>query len=114
MILRFFFTSLIAGGTLAAEAPTVLLSGPEIARVAWDTCALGAADFDGDGKLDAALINNENAKIVLLYQRAPGTAAAKSIRRAVSRNRWEPVVEDSRFEKVSIPSDQRHFALVAA
>jgi hypothetical protein len=114
MILRFSVAGLIAGGAFAADAPPVLLSGPEVTRVAWDTCALGAADFDGDGKLDAALINNENAKVVLLYQRTPGTAQAKSIRRAVSRNRWEPVVEDSRLEKVSLPSDQRHFALGAA
>jgi hypothetical protein len=113
MILRIALAGCLTSVAMAADGPPVLLSGPEIARVAWDTSALGSADFDGDGKLDAALINNENAKIVLLYQRTPGTAQAKSIRRAVSRNRWEPVVEDSRFEKVSIPSDQRHFALAA-
>ena len=66
-----------------------------------------------NGRLDVAVINNENAKLVLLYQRVPGEASGKNARRAVVRNRWEPVIEDSRFEKVSLPADQRHFAMVA-
>ena len=103
-----------AAACMAADPSPIVLGGPEIARVTWDTCSMTAADFDGDGRLDVAVINNENAKLVLLYQRAPGEAAGKNARRAVSRNRWEPVVEDSRFEKVSLPTDQRHFAMVAA
>src|SRR5215207_139107 len=98
---------------LAGEPRPVLLSGPEIARVAWDTRGLASADFDRDGKLDAALINNENAKITLLFQRAMGAGQTKANGRPISRNRWEPVLENSRFEKVSIPADQRHLALVA-
>ncbi len=113
---RFILNStavLLLGSAAAMGADQILLGGPEIAKVTWDTRGLKAADFDGDGRLDAALINNDNAKIVLLYQRAPGDAAVKSQRRAVSRNRWEPEVEDSRFEKVSIPTEQRHLALAA-
>ena len=109
---RVFLALLMAACTAAEPAP-IVLGGPEIARVTWDTCSMAAADFDGDGRLDVAVINNENAKLVLLYQRAPGEAAGKNARRAISRNRWEPVVEDSRFEKVSLPTDQRHFAMVA-
>lgn len=105
--------ALLAGNAMAKGAEQILLGGPEIAKVTWDTRGLRSADFDGDGRLDAALINNDNAKIVLLYQRTPGEVA-KSQRRAVSRNRWEPEVEDSRFEKVSIPTEQRHLALAAA
>jgi FG-GAP-like repeat len=103
-----------AGGIALFAEPAVLLSGPEVAKVAWDTHALAPADFDGDGRLDVALINNENAKIVILYQRTPGEAAVKNQRRATSSSRWDPVVEDSRFEKVSIPADQRHQSMVAA
>ncbi|RYD36862.1 MAG: VCBS repeat-containing protein, partial [Verrucomicrobiaceae bacterium] len=95
-----------------ALAP-VRLDGPEVARLAWDTRGLAAADFDRDGKLDVALVNNENGKLVLLYQRAPGSPAVTADRRAVSRDRWEPQLEDTRFQKVSLPTDQRHFALVA-
>lgn len=102
------------GGSAAADdkAPPLRLGGPEVARLVWDTRALAPADFDGDGKLDVALLNNENAKVTLLYQRNPGRQ--ESQKRAVSRNRWEPQMEDSRFEKVSLPADQRHFALAAA
>ena len=111
---RSIFSLLLAGTCVAQDPAPLVLGGPEIARVAWDACSMAAADFDGDGRLDVAVINNENAKLMLLYQRAPGEAAGKNARRAVSRNRWEPVVEDSRFEKVSLPADQRHFAMVAA
>lgn len=98
----------------AQEAlPPVRLDGPEVARLAWDTRSIVAGDFDQDGKQDVALINNENAKLVLLYQRAPGSPALTTGQRAVSRDRWEPQLEDSRFQKVSLPADQRHFAMAA-
>lgn len=109
-----FIALSFATAGLAAEPLSIQFTGPEIAKVTWDTRSPAVVDFDGDGKLDVGLINNENAKLVLLYQRAPGEAAAKNARRAVTRNRWEPAVEDSRFEKVSIPADQRHHAMVAA
>ena len=107
--------STIALSLVAAcvAAEPIQFAGPEIARITWDTRSPAVADFDGDGKLDIALVNNENAKLVLFYQRAPGEAAGKNARRAVSQKRWEPVVEDSRFEKVTLPADQRHHALVA-
>src|SRR6185503_4574846 len=99
---------------LAAQVPPIRLDGPEVTKVSWDSGAATPGDFDGDGRLDLALINNENAKLVLLYQRAPGAAKEKSKQRVVSRDRWEPVIEDSRFEKASLPVDQRHFAMAAA
>ncbi|MES2708883.1 MAG: VCBS repeat-containing protein [Verrucomicrobiota bacterium] len=110
---------ILAAAPLAFAAPAepalgpVRLDGPEVARLAWDTRGLAAADFDGDGKLDTALLNNENGKLVLLYQRVPGSAVVATDRRAVSRDRWEPQLEDTRFQKVSLPTDQRHFALAA-
>lgn len=91
----------------------VRLDGPEVARLAWDTQSLAPADFDGDGRLDVAVLNNENGKLVLLYQRSPDSPEVVADRRPVSRDRWEPVMEDARFQKVSLPADQRHFALAA-
>ncbi len=101
-------------GAFGGESPVpIRLNGPEVARLAWDTRGMVAADFDQDGKQDVAIINNENAKLVLLYQRTPGSAVLNAERRAVSRDRWEPQLEDSRFQKVSLPADQRHFAMAA-
>jgi hypothetical protein len=120
MPMRFLLLSLTAfTATLAAQenrgsgVPPVRLDGPEVAKISWDSGAGTPGDFDGDGRLDLALINNENAKLVLLYQRAPGAGKDGSKQRVVSRDRWEPVIEDSRFEKASLPTDQRHFAMAA-
>jgi hypothetical protein len=107
------FSSLLAVSAAAGVPAPIRLDGPEVARLTWDTRSMVAADFDRDGKLDVAVINNENAKLVLLYQRVPGSPALSADRRAVARDRWEPPLEDSRFQKVSLPADQRHFALVA-
>src|SRR5687768_1720552 len=116
-VLLLSLTALTA--TLAAqESPVVTsnpirLGGPEVAKISWDSGSATPGDFDGDGRLDLALINNENAKLVLLYQRAPGAGKDSAKKRVVSRNRWEPVIEDSRFEKASLPCEQRHFAMAA-
>ncbi len=96
-----------------SSIPPVRLDGPEVAKVSWDSGSAVPGDFDGDGRLDLALINNENSKLVLLYQRAAGAGKDSAKQRVVSRDRWEPVVEDSRFEKTSLPCDQRHFAMAA-
>lgn len=107
------FTGFVSALTAQEVPPPIRLGGPEVARLAWDVRSMASADFDRDGKLDLALINNENAKLVLLYQRVPGSPAVAGAQRAVSRDRWEPQLEDSRFQKVSLPADQRHFGLVA-
>ncbi len=91
----------------------VRLDGPEVAKVSWDSGSATPGDFDSDGRLDLALINNENAKLVILYQRNPGAGKDSAKQRVVSRDRWEPVLEDSRFEKTSVPCEQRHFAMAA-
>lgn len=108
-----FLTNLASTVSAQETAPSIRLDGPEVARLAWDTRGMVAADFDQDGKQDLALINNENAKLVLLYQRVPGSPALSAGQRAVSRDRWEPQIDDSRFQKVSLPADQRHFAMAA-
>ncbi len=112
-----FLTIPLLAATLAAQespvvtSPPIRLDGPEVAKVSWDSGSATPGDFDSDGRLDLALINNENAKLVILYQRNPGAGKDSAKQRIVSRNRWEPVIEDSRFEKTSVPCEQRHFAM---
>jgi len=107
------FTTAFVTTLAAQDFPPVRLDGPEVAKIAWDSGSAVPADFDNDGRLDLALLNNENAKLVILYQRNPGAGKDSAKQRVVSRNRWEPVLEDSRFEKSTLPADQRHFAMAA-
>ncbi len=86
--------------TLAGSAtPRVpVLGGPEIVKLDWNTRRLIPADFNQDGRLDLALINNDRARIEILLQRDPEDGLAPAGRR-VDRNRWEPELENSRFDK---------------
>lgn len=107
------FTATLAAQDLPPAAHPVRLDGPEVAKISWDSGSATPGDFDGDGRLDLALINNENAKVIVLYQRVPGATNTSAKQRIIARDRWEPVIEDSRFEKTSLPSEQRHFSMTA-
>ena len=66
---------LSAGCVLAAAAlSAVELEGPEVVKIGWSTGSLVAADIDGDGRTDLAIINNDRAGIEVLIQRKPGSA----------------------------------------
>jgi len=71
---------------------------PEVIKLDWSTRSLSPADLDADGLMDMAVANNDAGKIELLYQLPQGEAAREQ-KKAVNRNRWEPVLEDARFEK---------------
>ncbi len=97
----------------AAEAPGPFrLGGPEVAKLDWNVRGLVAKDLDGDGLTDLAVLNNDRARIELLFQRKPGEAMEP--RPAASHSRWEPVLEDARFRKVSVVTGIAMFALAAA
>jgi hypothetical protein len=69
VLLDAFLAGLVAPLPAGETSNPIRLDGPEVARLAWDTRSMVQADFDRDGKLDVALINNENSKLILLYQR---------------------------------------------
>lgn len=98
-----------ARGTPSAPAPPFRLGGPEVMKLDWGTRALTARDLDGDGKADLAVLNNDRARIDLLYQKRPGEAAQAPD----PSGRWEPVLEDARFRKASITTGISMFALAA-
>ncbi len=97
------FTLLLLG-TLCfpaiAQTP-VRLGGPLIAKVDWNTRGMCSGDLDGDGRLDLAMVNNDLARVDLLYQRTPDELRAVA-RTQLASPRWEPVIEDAPFLKESV------------
>ena len=81
---------------MSCEALALSFSGPEVLKLDWSTRALNVSDMDGDGLNDLVVINNDTAKIEILYQLAEGTDGMNR-KRQLKRNRWEPVLEDARF-----------------
>ncbi len=105
----------LAGAPESAPAPVAApwFSGPEVAKLDWNTRALVAHDLDGDGRIDLALINNDRAAIELLHQRDLSEPAAARPRSSAA-NRWEPVLEDARFRRETLIVGQSLFDLVVA
>jgi len=76
-------------------------SGPEVLKLDWGTRALNVSDVNQDELSDLIVINNDAAQIEILYQLAedvPNTSGKMRL----NRNRWEPPLEDARFQSESI------------
>jgi len=69
----------------------------DVTKLNWTARSLCFADVNQDGKQDALLINNEKSRVEILIQRDPGEAL--DVVAALDQDRWEPVLEDARFEK---------------
>lgn len=99
----------LSASATTAESPFVF-STPEVTKIDWNARCLRSADMDGDGKKDLIVINNDTAKIEIHLQREPGAISEQELR-SVQNNRWEPVLEDSRFLEKSIVIAQFGYAL---
>ncbi|MEN8663151.1 MAG: VCBS repeat-containing protein [Lentimonas sp.] len=97
----FVFIALFAGVSLV-NAESLSFSGPEVIKLNWTTRALTVSDLDNDGVNDIALINQDTAQIELLHQRS-GAKDASRVKKRLSRNRWEPVLEDANFDLDGVP-----------
>lgn len=106
-------TAVAPAASAAQSSPPapLLLAGPEVTKLDWNTRALRVADLDRDGLADLVLINNDSASLEILWQRDPA-APASAPRRDLARNRWEPELEDARFRKESLVIGQNLFDLV--
>lgn len=82
----------------AAESPEPIHFGaPEVVKLDWSMRAATSTDLNGDGLRDIAVLNNDSGQIELLLQ-VPEGAAPPQLKRGLGGNRWEPVLEDRRFE----------------
>ena len=90
--------SLLSLGAAAQAVEPLYFDGPEVVKLDWATSSPRAADFNGDGLTDIAIINSDRARIEILLQRKdsvqPGVAEKSS-----REDRWNPILEMSRFEK---------------
>ncbi len=86
---------------LNCEVLALSFSGPEVLKLDWSTRSLTVSDVDNDGLNDLIVINNDTAKIELLFQ-LPEDADGVRKKRQFKRNRWEPELEDARFEREAI------------
>ena len=105
---------LLASGAAMVRAATgsrVLLRSPQVVKLDWNTRSLAARDIDGDGLTDLAVLNNDRARIDLLYQLAEGEKAPAPP--AMRTRRWEPVLENARFRKESLTTGVTMYALAA-
>ncbi len=113
---RYFLTTvcLLVAGTLAhggldAEIP-VILEGPEVLKLDWNTRSLAYGDLNNNGRLDLAVINNDRGSVEMLFRRAEGEPPAALTRRA-RRNRWEPVLDSAAYDRRTVVTGQVAHAL---
>jgi len=99
--LKLILLSVVMGPIGLSAVPAVSFGEPEVLKLDWSTRALSVTDLDGDGLNDLALINQDTAQIELLHQRSLAVGRVDSKKR-ISRNRWEPVLEDARFDREGV------------
>lgn len=84
--------------TAFAQSPALYFDGPEIVKLDWNTSSPRAGDFNGDGLTDLAIINSSRARIDFLLQRKEGVKAGEP-EKSAREDRWNPILEVSRFDK---------------
>lgn len=95
---RVCFAAWAACGVMAAGVEPLYFDGPEVVKIDWATACPRAADFNGDGLTDIAIINSDRARIELLLQRKDGVKSGTP-EKTSREDRWNPVLEVSRFDK---------------
>ena len=90
----------------------VRLDGPLVQVLSWDIRAPFPGDLDADGRMDIVVINNEKARIELLYQRTPEELRKKG-RERMKNDFWDPVIDTAPFLAENILVGDRLFSLAA-
>jgi len=97
-----FLSITFFSGACLAYADPISFTGPEVIKLDWSTRALNVSDLNNDGLNDVALINQDTAQIEILHQYSEAAGDNRTKKR-LSRNRWEPVLEDAHFDLDSVP-----------
>ncbi len=109
---RAIITAACAAAAAAASAaePAIRFDAPEVLKLDWNTRCPRAADFNGDGKPDLAVLNLDRARIEFLIQGESGPRDGIPEKRS-NRDRWNPVLEWSRFDKQPLVVGQAMYSL---
>lgn len=110
MTFRTGLAALLALPPLTAAEPAIRFAAPEVLKLDWNTRCPRAADFNGDGRPDLAVLNLDRARIEFLIQGEHGPIEGAPEKRS-NRDRWNPVLEWSRFEKQPLVVGQAMYAL---
>ncbi len=104
--LRLCLATMFLGVATKSSADGFGFTGPEIFPVDHQMFGLQAADLDGDGFNDLAMVNNLKSRITLLYNRA-GKPPKKSRDRGWLPRQINKLPPGARFERESILSEVR-------
>jgi hypothetical protein len=91
------WAALVIASTAFCATP-LRFDGPEVVKLDWATGSPRAADFNGDGLTDIAIINADRARIEILVQRKDGVKPSEP-EKTSREDRWNPILEVSRFDK---------------
>ena len=109
-LMRFIALILFATAVLA-DKPALYFDGPEIVKLDWNTSSPRSGDFNGDGLTDLAIINASRARIEFLLQRKDGVQPGDP-EKAARTDRWNPILEVSRFDKQPLVIGHAALALI--
>ncbi len=107
------FLCLINGALLVAnDFEGVGFGGPHVLKLDWATRGLRTTDFNGDGRIDLAVINNDSSHIDILLQNEAGQHSPVT-ETVLDQDRWKPVFEDAHYMKESVSIGFPVFDLIA-
>ncbi|MES2596567.1 MAG: VCBS repeat-containing protein [Verrucomicrobiota bacterium] len=106
---RIVLLTLLAS-TSALAADKLYFEGPEVVKLDWNTACPRSADFNGDGLTDIVVINQDRARLDFLIQRKDGIRPGEP-ERSSRADRWNPILEVSRFDKQPFVIGHSAFAL---
>lgn len=100
-----------SGLTTVAEEAGIRFAAPEVLKLDWNTRCPRVADVNGDGRPDLVLLNLDRARVEFLIQ-GPDGPREGAPEKISNRDRWNPVLEWSRFDKQPLVVGQPMYALV--